>query len=186
MNACGTTERAGGIGRGFITDGRNCPPPLAGTGASRYTGRAMAKTPQTRADYRHFLRIPTRWRDNDVYQHVNNTEYYSYFDTVINAYLIREGGLDYENGDIVGLAIETHCEFHKAIRFPQVVDAGLRVGKLGNSSVRYEVGIFIEGDDACAAEGHFVHVFVKRPENRPTPIPDRLRAAMAKLLVPSH
>jgi acyl-CoA thioester hydrolase len=136
-----------------------------------------------RTDYKHFLAVPTRWRDNDVYQHVNNTEYYSYFDTVINEYLIRFGGLDYEHGDVVGLAIETHCEFHKPIKFPQVVDAGLRIGKLGNSSVRYEVGIFIAGDAACAAHGHFVHVFVKRPENRPTPIPATLRTAMEKLLV---
>lgn len=143
----------------------------------------MANATETRASYKQFLRIPTRWRDNDVYQHVNNTEYYSYFDTVINEYLIREGGLDYSHGEIVGLAIETHCEFHKAVHFPQVVDAGLRIGKLGNSSVRYEVGIFVEGDEACAAHGHFVHVFVKRPENRPTPIPPRLRAAMEKLLI---
>jgi acyl-CoA thioester hydrolase len=143
----------------------------------------MADAAETRSSYKHFLAIPTRWRDNDVYQHVNNTEYYSYFDTVINEYLIREGGLDYESGEIVGLAIETQCKFHKPIRFPQVVDAGLRIGKLGNSSVRYEVGIFIAGDAECAAHGHFVHVFVKRPENRPTPIPPNLRTAMEKLLI---
>lgn len=138
---------------------------------------------ETRADFRHFLRIPTRWHDNDVYQHVNNVIYYSFFDTVINEYLMREGGLDYENGSVVGLAIETHCQFHKSIKFPQAVDAGLRIGKLGTSSVRYEVGIFIEGDGECAANGHFVHVFVTRPDNRPTPIPPRLRDAMARLLV---
>jgi acyl-CoA thioester hydrolase len=143
----------------------------------------MADPTETRAAYKHFLTIPTRWKDNDVYQHVNNTEYYSYFDTVINEYLIREGGLDYENGSVVGLAIETQCKFHKPIKFPQVVDAGLRIGKLGNSSVRYEVGIFISGDAMCAAHGHFVHVFVQRPENRPTPIPPGLRAAMEKLVV---
>ena len=143
----------------------------------------MADSAPTRADYKHFLRIPTRWHDNDVYQHVNNIIYYSFFDTVINEYLMREGGLDYEHGAIVGLAIETHCQFKKSIKFPQAIDAGLRIGKLGNSSVRYEVGIFIEGDDDCAAFGHFVHVFVTRPENKPTPIPPRLRDAMARLVV---
>lgn len=136
----------------------------------------------TRQSYKHFLPIQTRWRDNDPYQHVNNAVYYEYFDTVINEYLIRAGGLDYTNGEIVGLAIETHCEFHKPIKFPQVIDAGVRIAKLGNSSVRYEVGLFIAGDDECAAHGHFVHVFVKRPESRPTPIPPPLRAAMEKLL----
>ena len=141
------------------------------------------KRTETRADYRHFLRIPTRWFDNDVYQHVNNTVYYSFFDTVINEYLIREGGLDFEHGEIVGLAIETHCEFKKSIKFPQAVDAGLRIGKLGNSSVRYEVGLFVEGDQECAASGHFVHVFVQRPGNRPTPIPPRMREAMSRLVM---
>ena len=96
--------------------------------------------------------------------------------------MIREGGLDFEHGDIVGLAIETHCAFHKPIQFPQVIDAGLRVGKLGNSSVRYEVGLFIEDDEDCAANGHFVHVFVQRPENKPTPIPPDLRACMERLV----
>lgn len=143
---------------------------------------APEKRIETRADYKHFLRIPTRWFDNDVYQHVNNTVYYSFFDTVINEYLIREGGLDFAHGEIVGLAIETHCEFKKSIAFPQAIDAGLRVGKLGNSSVRYEVGLFIEGDAECAAWGHFVHVFVTRPGNRPTPIPARMREAMSRLL----
>ena len=145
---------------------------------------APSETPlPTRRDFGHFLRIPTRWHDNDVYQHVNNTIYYSFFDTVINDYLIREGGLDFEHGEVVGLAIETHCQFKKSIQFPQAVDAGLRIGKLGNSSVRYEVGIFIEGDQDLAAFGHFVHVFVSRPGNRPTPIPPSLRAAMNRLLV---
>jgi acyl-CoA thioester hydrolase len=144
--------------------------------------RFMAASVETRADYGHFLKIPTRWRDNDVYQHVNNVVYYSFFDTVINEYLIREGGLDFEAGSVVGLAIETQCSFHKPIQFPQAVDAGLRVGKLGNSSVRYEVGLFIEDDEDCAASGYFVHVFVQRSGNRPTPIPPKLRACMERLL----
>ena len=143
----------------------------------------MANGPEKRTNYKHFLTIPTRWRDNDVYHHVNNAVYYAMFDTVIGEYLMREGGLDYENGEIVGLAIETGCAFHKPIQFPQVVDAGLRVGKLGNSSVRYEVGLFIEGDEDCAANGHFVHVFVDRDETKPTSIPPQLRACMERLLV---
>jgi acyl-CoA thioester hydrolase len=136
-----------------------------------------------RSEYPHFRRIPTRWHDNDVYRHVNNIVYYSFFDTVINGYLMAEGGLDYESSEVVGLAVETHCEFHRAIRFPQVIEAGLRVGRLGNSSVRYEVGIFIEAEEECAAHGHFVHVFVERPANRPVRIPAPLRAALERLLV---
>ena len=118
------------------------------------------KQPETRARYRHFQVIPTRWKDNDVYGHVNNVEYYSYFDTAINAWLIREGGLDIERGEIIGLCVESHCEFKAALTFPEVIEVGLRVGKLGNSSVRYELGIFREGGDEVTAEGHFVHVFV--------------------------
>src|SRR5687768_7809579 len=100
------------------------------------------KAPETRDRYRHFLPIPTRWMDNDIYGHVNNVVYYSYFDTVINEYLIRAGGLDITKGEIVGLAVETFCRFHRELTFPEVVEAGLRVGKLGNSSVRYEIAIF--------------------------------------------
>jgi acyl-CoA thioester hydrolase len=137
---------------------------------------------EARTQYRHFLKIPTRWMDNDIYGHVNNVTYYSYFDTVINAYLIREGGLDIHAGQVIGLAVETFCTFKKSLEFPDVVDAGLRVGKLGNSSVRYEIGLFREGDPEPAAEGHFVHVFVDRASQRPAPIPDRLRAALQKLV----
>jgi acyl-CoA thioester hydrolase len=136
-----------------------------------------------RSSYPHFRSIPTRWHDNDVYRHVNNIVYYAFFDTVINGYLMTDGGLDYEASDVVGLAIETHCQFQKPIRFPQMVEAGLRVAKLGNTSVRYEIGIFIEGEEACAAHGHFVHVFVSRPDNRPTPIPSKIRQALERLLV---
>jgi len=142
----------------------------------------MNNVPETRADYEHFLEIPTRWRDNDVYQHVNNVVYYSFFDTVINDYLMKEGALDYENGVTIGLAVESHCEFHKPIKFPQNVHAGLRISSLGTSSVRYEVGIFVENEAHCVAHGHFVHVFVKRPENKPTPIPSELRTCMERLL----
>ncbi len=136
----------------------------------------------TRADYPHFLSIPTRWIDNDVYHHVNNAIYYMFFDTVINEYLVLEGGLDFRQGEVVGLAVETHCQFKKPIAFPDVVDAGIRVGKLGNSSVRYEIGLFIQGDDQIAAYGYFVHVFVKQSTKRPSPIPNNIRQALQKLV----
>ncbi len=133
------------------------------------------------ADYPHVLPIATRWKDNDVYGHVNNVEYYSYFDTVINAYLITEGGLDIHAGPVIGLCVESHCAFSASLAFPETVRAGLRVGKLGNSSVRYEIGLFGEGSDEPAAEGWFVHVFVDRETRRPQPVPDVVRAALERL-----
>ncbi len=136
-----------------------------------------------RHDYRHFLAIPTRWMDNDVYLHVNNVVYYSYFDTVINKYLIDEGGLDIQASQVIGIAVETLCRFRKSFAFPETVDAGLRVGHLGNTSVRYEIGLFGPEDEA-RAEGHFVHVFVERANNKPVPIPPRIRAALERLKRP--
>ena len=132
-------------------------------------------------DYPHRLQIPTRWKDNDVYGHVNNVEYYSYFDTVINAWLIREGGLDIHRSPAIGLCAESHCTFHAALSFPETVSAGLRVAHLGGSSVRYEIGLFGEGAGTPAATGWFVHVFVDRGARRPVPIPDGVRAALERL-----
>jgi acyl-CoA thioester hydrolase len=137
----------------------------------------------SRADYRHFLAIGTRWKDNDVYGHVNNVEYYSYFDTVINAYLIAHGGLDIHRGAVIGVCAESHCRFLGEFAFPEVIDAGLRVEKLGNSSVRYGIGLFRQGRDEPSAEGWFVHVFVDRDSRRPTQITRVLRAALEPLLV---
>jgi acyl-CoA thioester hydrolase len=136
-----------------------------------------------RAEYRHFLPIPSRWMDNDVYGHVNNVVYYSYFDTVINRYLIDEGGLDIAGGDVIGLCVESHCAYLRPVAFPEPLEAGLRVAHLGRSSVRYEIGIFTPGSDDPAAEGWFVHVFVDRATRRPAPLPDRIRAALDRLLV---
>jgi acyl-CoA thioester hydrolase len=133
--------------------------------------------------YPHRLAIPTRWNDNDVYGHVNNVEYYAFFDTVINAWLIAEGGLDIHDGDVIGVCAESHCEFSAPLAFPETVQAGLRVGHLGRSSVRYEIGLFGEGGKA-AATGSFVHVFVDRVERRPVEIPARLRGALERLVVP--
>ncbi|MEA2391354.1 MAG: acyl-CoA thioester hydrolase [Solirubrobacteraceae bacterium] len=134
-----------------------------------------------RADYAHLLRITTRWKDNDVYGHVNNVEYFSYFDTVINRYLILEGGLDIHRGDVIGLCAESHCTYHAAITFPDTVEAGLRVGKLGRTSVRYEIGLFGPERDDPVATGWFVHVFVDREERRPVEIPAPIRNALEQI-----
>jgi len=144
----------------------------------------MAEKPgETRADYPHFLEIPIRLRDVDVYGHVNNTVYLQFFDTVINAYLIEEGGLDMPRGKVIGVAVETMCRFHAEIDFPGRIKAGLRVKRIGSSSVTYEVGIFKPGLESPAATGHFVHVFIERESRKPTPIPAAMRAAMERLLV---
>jgi acyl-CoA thioester hydrolase len=143
--------------------------------AQRYSARVLLRYP-------HRLAIQTRWKDNDVYGHVNNVEYYSFFDTAINAWLIREGGLDIERGEVIGLCVESHCEFKAALTFPETIEVGLRVGRLGNTSVRYELGIFREGGDEVTAEGHFVHVFVDRDSRRPVPIPEPLRGALERLV----
>ena len=139
------------------------------------------KLPARRTAYKHFLTIPTRWMDNDIYGHVNNVIYYSYFDTVINRYLIEAGGLDIHDGSVIAIAVETACRFHKGFAFPEDVEAGLSVGRLGSSSVRYEVALFGAGEGEARADGHFVHVFVERAGLRPVPIPERLRAALARL-----
>jgi acyl-CoA thioester hydrolase len=137
----------------------------------------------TRAGYPHLLTITTRWMDNDAYGHVNNVVYYSFFDTVVNRFLIEGGFLDPATSDVVGLVVETGCRYAKPIAFPDAVTAGLRVARLGTTSVRYEVGLF-RGDDAdAAAEGHFVHVYVDRISRRPTPLPDALRVLLMPLLV---
>jgi acyl-CoA thioester hydrolase len=134
-----------------------------------------------RDEYPHFLAIGTRWKDNDVYGHVNNVEYYSFFDTVINDYLIRRGGLDIHDGTVIGLCVESQCTFKQSLAFPESVDAGLRVTRLGTSSVHYEIALYRSGHDEPAAVGRFVHVFVGRDDRRPVPIPDPLRGALADL-----
>jgi acyl-CoA thioester hydrolase len=137
----------------------------------------------TRADYKVFYPITTRWSDNDIYGHVNNVMYYSYFDTAANRYLIEEGGLDISDGTIVGYVVNSGCEYHSPITYPELVEAGVRVDRLGNSSVQYGIAIFKEGEPEAAAHGHFVHVFVAREANQSVPIPQNLRAALERLLV---
>lgn len=138
---------------------------------------------ETRDRYPHFMTLQTRWSDNDIYGHVNNVTYYSYFDTVVNCFLIDAGGLDIQTGVAIGVAVETMCKFRQPLAYPEAIDAGLRVGKLGNSSVRFEIGIFRQGEDEASAAGHFVHVFVDRTTNKPMPIPDQIRSALESIVV---
>jgi acyl-CoA thioester hydrolase len=137
----------------------------------------------TRADYRHILAIPTRWMDNDTYGHVNNVTYYSYFDTVVNEHLVNQGGLDIRNGDVVGFVVETSCRYFRPVSFPDTIDAGMRVVKLGRSSVTYEIALFRQGDAHPAAAGRFVHVWVDRASVTPAEIPPRIRQALQPLVV---
>ena len=136
---------------------------------------------EERNEYRHFVSIATRWRDNDLYGHVNNIEYYGYFDTAINLYLIQQGGLDIQAGALIGVCAESHCKFVTELAFPEIVEAGLRVEHLGRSSVRYGIGLFRTGSIAAAAEGWFVHVFVDRVSRRPAGLTPVLRTALEAL-----
>ena len=136
-------------------------------------------------DYPHRTTIPTRWKDNDVYGHVNNVVYYSFFDTAINAWLIAEGGLDIHDGEVIGVCAESHCRYEGAIAFPDTIDVGLRVGKLGRSSVTYELELGRVGEPGALAEGWFVHVFVNRTTRRPVEIPPQLRDSLERLKVSS-
>jgi acyl-CoA thioester hydrolase len=135
----------------------------------------------TRRDFPHCAHIPTRWMDNDVYGHLNNVVYYSYFDTVINRWLIAEAGLDIKNGATVGLCVESKCRFLRTIAFPEDIDAGLRIEKLGSSSVRWGVGIFRHGSEELCAIGYFVHVFVDR-DMKPAKISPEMRKVMERLV----
>jgi acyl-CoA thioester hydrolase len=131
--------------------------------------------------YAHWQAVPTRWNDNDVYGHVNNVVHYAMMDTVINAWLIERGGLDVHEGRTIGLCVESHCNYHGPVAFPDVLSVGLRVGHLGRSSVRYEIGIFREDRPEPVAEGHFVHVFVDRGDRRPVEVTGRLRECLEAL-----
>jgi acyl-CoA thioester hydrolase len=137
--------------------------------------------PAHRAAYPAFVAIATRWIDNDVYGHVNNVVYYAYFDTVVNEHLIRAGGLDIRHGAAIGIVVETACRFHKPLSFPETIDAGLRVARIGRSSVTYEIALFRERDADAAATGRFVHVWVDRERLRPVAVPDPIRAALEAL-----
>lgn len=144
-----------------------------------------ADQPQPRSAYNTFSVLPTRWMDNDIYGHVNNVNYYSFFDTAIAHYLMNDGGLDPWKSEIIGFCVESGCRFRKAIQFPDIITAGLRVGKLGRSSVRYEIGLFRGEDEETAADGYFVHVFVERKSETPMPVPETVRNALGRLLISS-
>lgn len=136
----------------------------------------------TRADLRHYTTIQTRWQDNDVFGHVNNVVYYAWFDTAVNGWLIDRGLLDPAASSIIGLVVETGCSYAESVAFPEPVSIGIAVDRLGSSSVRYRIGVFREHGDLAIAQGHFTHVYVDRASQRPVPIPDAIRAAMARLL----
>ncbi len=143
----------------------------------------MTATSESRDRYPYFATIPTRWMDNDVYGHVNNVVYYSYVDTVANRYLIDNGVLDIHRGEVIGVAVESQCRYLQTIAFPDIIDAGLRVARIGNTSVRYEIGLFKAGDDDPAALAYFVHVFVDRERRKPVPIPPDLRVVLQRISV---
>lgn len=144
----------------------------------------MKPAPDLRSAYRYFRAIGTRWMDNDVYGHVNNVTYYSYFDTLVNGYLIEQGALDIATSAVIGLVVETQCQYFKPIAFPDTITGALRVAHRGTSSVRYEIGLFRADDDIACAQGHFVHVYVDRATGRPIALPDVLQRALAGLIVP--
>jgi acyl-CoA thioester hydrolase len=134
-----------------------------------------------RAAYPVWREIATRWGDNDVYGHVNNVVHYSWFDTAVNAWLIEAGLLDVENGDPIGLVVETGCRYAASLTYPAPVEIGLGVEHLGASSVRYRIGIFAKGTERPAAEGHFVHVYVDRASRRPAPLPEAWRRTLESI-----
>jgi acyl-CoA thioester hydrolase len=139
-------------------------------------------TPDPRTAYRHFREISTRWADNDLYGHVNNAVYYQYFDTAVNRYLLDSGAIALEGGPVIGVVVETHCNFFSSAAYPDTIHVGLRVTRLGSTSVRYEIGIFRNDEPRASAQGHFVHVYVDRASRRPVPLPDHLKAALNPLL----
>ncbi|MGL4576552.1 MAG: acyl-CoA thioesterase [Burkholderiaceae bacterium] len=141
-------------------------------------------TPRPRSDFNVFVPITTRWNDNDVYGHINNVAYYSFFDTAVNSWLIAQGVLDIEAGTTIGLVVETRCNYFAPLAFPQAIEAGLAVEHLGSSSVRYAVGIFAQGARETAAHGHFVHVYVDRTTRKPMPLPDDLRSVLQSIQMP--
>ena len=143
----------------------------------------IRRCPEPRARYAALRAITTRWMDNDVYGHVNNVVYYSFFDTAVNGLLMDAGVLDIHHGEVIGLVVETQCNYFAPIAFPQAVTAGVRVAQLGRSSVRYEIGLFSGDAPDCAAAGHFIHVYVDRVTRRPVPLPEPLKALLQSWMV---
>ncbi|VWX63855.1 Thioesterase [Burkholderiales bacterium 8X] len=142
---------------------------------------SIKATPRSRDEFRVFRSIPTRWADNDLYGHVNNVVYYAWFDTAVNAHLIDQGALDLHQGTTVGFVVETQCNYFAPLAFPQTVEAGIRVGRVGTSSVRYEIGLFAQNAPFAAAQGHFIHVYVDRETQRPVELTGPLKAVVEAL-----
>lgn len=136
-----------------------------------------------RTAYKYEQLIPTRWMDNDVYGHVNNVNYYSFFDTAVNQFLIEKAGLDIHGGAVIGLVVETGCKYHAPISFPQTVTACIGVSHVGNSSVKYQIGLYVDDQSKPAAEGFFVHVYVDRQTRRPTSLPETMRACLNTIII---
>lgn len=172
-------SRVAGVAAAAVSED---PGPGAGKIRSSMNKPIEKPRPLPRSAYRMFRPLTTRWMDNDVYGHVNNVVYYSWFDTAVNAWLIEQGVLDIHGGETIGLVIETQCNYFAPLAFPQTVEAGIRVAQLGHSSVRYEVGLYTQGEEFAAAQGHFVHVYVDRLSRRPAPLAASLRAALQTLI----
>lgn len=146
------------------------------------SGEAASRSPlKGREAYRVWRAISTRWADNDAYGHINNTIYYGWFDTAVNGWLIEQGLLDIAAGDPIGLVVETGCRYAAPLSYPEPVEIGLAVERLGGSSVRYRMGVFAAGSATPVAEGFFVHVYVGRESRRPVPLPDAWRAALERI-----
>ncbi|NGM24031.1 acyl-CoA thioesterase [Roseomonas stagni] len=143
----------------------------------------MTERPPTArlSDFPHHCAISTRWSDNDAYGHVNNVVFYSFFDTAVNRWLIAVGALDIAASNVVGLVVETGCRYRKPVAYPQDIVVGMRLAKLGTTSVRYELAVFVAGEEEASAEGHFTHVYVSRQTGRPVPVPEHLRNALQAL-----
>jgi acyl-CoA thioester hydrolase len=150
--------------------------------ASQTGTKPDRSVPETRAAYAHFYGIAQRWMDSDVYRHMNNVVYYSYFDTAVNRYLVERGALDVETSPVVGLVVETQCRYFSPITFPSMVNVGMRLDHIGTSSLHYALALFADEADSASAQGRFVHVYVNRATNRPVPVPDVVKAAVLPLL----
>lgn len=141
----------------------------------------MARVRSSRADYAQFKQMTTRWRDNDVYGHMNNVVFYEYVDTAVNGWLIENAGLDIPGGEVVGLVVETSCTYHASLGFPEPLDIGLRVSRIGNTSVTFEIGMFALEEQQAAAEARFTHVYVDAKTRRPVPLPQKFRNSLQTL-----
>jgi len=165
----------------LVADLPGLPAQAKASTLAKYTAMSTRAQPESRTAYKAFAPITTRWSDNDVYGHVNNVVYYGWFDTAINAWLIAQGVLDLHQGQTIGLVVQSHCDYFAPLAFPQAVQAGIRVAKRGKSSVRYEIGLFADGQTISAAQGYFVHVYVDKTSRQPVPLPEAFISVLEQL-----